>query len=115
VKVGVHLLGEIDARRRCFDHHSTTITGIGQAPDEAGALKAIESQRHAPGGATEHLTNRGWGASMIGGSANNTEHEIVSDRNSRGSDDLVQHPIDRNVETHHVAEKPVGSGKLLSH
>jgi hypothetical protein len=52
---------------------------------------------------------------MVGGSSDDTEHEIVSDRNSRGTDDLVQHAIDRHVETHHMAKKPVGSGKLLSH
>ena len=115
MKVGVHPLGEIDASRCCFDHHSTTIARIGQAPDEAGALETIECQRHAAGGATEHFTNRGWGAAMVGGSADNTEHEIVSDRNSRGTDDLVQHAIDRHVEPHHVAKKPVGSRKLLSH
>jgi hypothetical protein len=115
VKVRVHPLGQINAGRSCFDHHSPTIPRIGQAPDEAGALKAIESQRHATGGATKHFTNSGRGAAMIGRSTNNTEHEIVSDRYSRGTDDLVQHAIDRNVETHHVAKKPVGSGKLLSH
>jgi hypothetical protein len=115
VKVGVYPLGEIDAGRRCFDHHSTTIARIGQAPDEAGALETIERQRHAAGGSTEHFANRGWGAAMVGGSADDTEHEIVSDRNSRGTDDLVQHAIDRHVETHHMAKKPVGSGKLLSH
>jgi hypothetical protein len=115
VKVGVYPLGEIDTGRCCFDHHSTTIARIGQTPDEAGALKAIKRQRHAAGGATEYFTNRGWGAAMVGGSADNTEHEIVGDRNSRGTDDLVQHAIDRNVKTHHVAKEPVGSGKLLSH
>jgi hypothetical protein len=115
VKVCVHPLGDIDAGRCCFDHHSPTITRIGQAPDEAGALETIESQRHATGGATKHFTNRGWGTAMIGRSANNTEHEIVSDRYSQRTDDLVQHAIDRNVETYNVAEKSVGTGKLLSH
>jgi hypothetical protein len=52
---------------------------------------------------------------MIGRPANNAEHEIVSDRNSRGTDDFVQHAINRHVETHHVTKKAVGSGKLLSH
>jgi hypothetical protein len=115
VKVRVHPLGEIDTGRCCFDHHSPAIARIGQAPDEAGALETIECQRHAAGGATEHFTNRGWGAAMVGGSADNTEHEIVSDRNSRGPDDLVQHAINRNIETNNVAEKSVGTGKLLRH
>ena len=109
-----HIVTAYDTEIKDLQSKIITMGGIAERM-LSDALEAIERQRHAAGGATEHLANRGWGAAMVGGSADDTEHEIVSDRNSRGTDDLVQHAIDRNVKTHHVAKEPVGSGKLLSH
>ena len=115
VQISVYPLGKVDPRRRCFDNHPAAIAWIRQAPNEAGALKAIERERHSAGGATEHLTNSSRGTAVIRRSPNNTKHEVVGDRNTRRTNGLVQHTIDRHVETDDVTKKPVGARELLSH
>ena len=113
VELGVDPLGQRDAVVGGLDDHPPAVVGVGQTAHEPGLLEPVEGERHAAGGAAEHVADGGGGAAVVRRAPDHPQHQVVGDADAGGTDDPVEHAIHRHVEADDVAEQTVGAGQLV--